>query len=64
MGDTDKNVWQPIGTAPKDGTKITTRKVFKNGDAETHKNTYYDNGWIYNLFGKIPYCYDPTHWKK
>lgn len=55
--------WKTIDTAPKDGNKIRCARFFKDGKKETHISRY-DCGWIYSLFGKIHYCWEPTHWKE
>jgi hypothetical protein len=56
-------IWQPISTAPKDGTRILVYGPAKNGDH------YMDVcGWPANWSGKWPVAYmdyatgEPTHW--
>jgi hypothetical protein len=53
--------WQKIETAPKD-RPIRAKRVMPNGREEHHSHTFYENGWIYKLFGKHEYCWQPTHW--
>jgi hypothetical protein len=48
--------WQPIKTAPKDGTKILTYQEWAS-----YTISYFDPKWG-NWVGASSARYDPTHW--
>ena len=57
--------WQPIETAPKDGTKIDLWDAaygcrVVNAKWDNHYSTG-DKSWGRNSVDG-PFCYEPTHW--
>ena len=55
--------WQPIETAPKDGTEILVCGPLRDGSGVYRDVTRWPNGWS----GKWPVAYmhnsdEPTHW--
>ena len=58
--------WQPIETAPKDGTPILVLERYssmRNGPIDRHyiEIARWDNGWRIDAFAP-PMDKDPTHW--
>jgi len=70
--------WQPIGTAPKDGTKIVLLGALRNDDGPNHphrlracvsawisdhsKSPAWIEGWYFTAPG-FSGAFDPTHWQ-
>lgn len=53
--------WQPIETAPKDGTRVKLR--FATGlDEEGTFRTTYGGEWHVKSFTHLPWANEPTHW--
>lgn len=55
--------WQPIETAPKNGTKILVAWInqWKTGPHIEVCETGEEGGWFYSYDGDQPQS-DPTHW--
>ena len=53
--------WQPIETAPKDGTKVLIFVMGKNVMQASYSrcNEYWIDCWCSNMSG----VYSPTHWQ-
>lgn len=59
--------WQPIETAPKDGTKFQSQDR-TNYKRRTFKDTYWYihpavQGWITDEIDCADYEFEPTHWR-
>ncbi len=53
--------WQPIETAPKDGTRIAVR--FESGfEAEANYQSTYGGEWHVDSYKHLPWDGSPTHW--
>ena len=48
--------WQPIETAPKDGTRV----IVLEGDGDVSLADFYDGRWFYSVAHDE--MFDPTHW--
>lgn len=57
--------WQPIETAPKDGSEILVSLTHSLGDDEWENvrwvDTYFDGGWFWYR-NRIDIPFPPTHW--
>lgn len=56
--------WQPIETAPKDGTRVRIRFADGHEDERYWKNSG-GRGWCKNVGWPVAYNYrlvEPTHW--
>ena len=55
--------WQPIETAPKDGTRVRLGWM-PNGVLEYEANSYWDDVWDeWPVPGRPGHFTDATHWK-
>jgi hypothetical protein len=59
--------WQPIETAPKDGTKVLVSNGFEMQVAEfSDSNIFGHKEWVYgeiqNSYNRKSYVAEPTHW--
>ena len=57
--------WQPISTAPKDGTHIIAFRTSKPDHIESMYWAEYDEGggaWHWSYDGDSPTQNQPTHW--
>lgn len=55
-------MWQPIDTAPKDGTRVAVK--FEGGfEGEANWQTTYGGEWHVKAFTHLPWHEQPTHWQ-
>lgn len=55
------NEWQPIETAPKDGTRIRV-KFANETTGEANWQTTYGGEWHVKSFTHLPWADAPIHW--